>query len=395
RAAPRAVEPAIAGQSVTLTIDRDLHVAVEHALRSGLRAAGARRGAAILMDADDGALLAMVSIPTFSATALSGGVTPDDYRALVENPDHPLFPRAMSGVYPSGSTIKPFIAAAAIRTGTITAKTRIMSTGGIRVGASFFPDWRSGGHGSVSVREAIAESVNTFFYVIGGGDPESKFQIPNSKFQIRPLGPDRIAEALRVFGFGEPTGIDIAGEAKGLVPTPVWKTETRDEPWYIGDTYHLAIGQGDLLVTPLQLARATAAIANDGTLVTPHLVHDDVNRVAPILDPQYRAVLPNIRAAMRATVTEGSARVLADLPFFVSGKTGTAQTDSRHRPHAWFTGFAERDVRCQVSPVRCQTVVITVLVEEGGEGSTVAVPIARTILSAWAETGNQSPAPSS
>ncbi|MBI4142567.1 hypothetical protein HY480_01690, partial [Candidatus Uhrbacteria bacterium] len=108
RAAPRAVEPAIAGQSVTLTIDRDLHVAVEHALRSGLRAAGARRGAAMLMDADDGAVLAMVSIPAFSATALSGGVTPDDYRMLVENPDHPLFPRAMSGVYPSGSTIKPF-----------------------------------------------------------------------------------------------------------------------------------------------------------------------------------------------------------------------------------------------------------------------------------------------
>jgi len=394
-----AEEPVIAGATVRITIDRALQEHAERALRSGLRAAGVRRGALIALDPETGDVLALVSLPAFSNTALAQGMSAPAYRALSEHRDRPLFPRAIAGTYPSGSTIKPVVAAAALSDGVITAQTRIVSSGGIRVGASFFPDWRAGGHGSVNVTDALAQSVNTFFYVVGGGHPDFKFQISDARSsnaaRASPLGPDRLAEAFRAFGFGSPTGMDISGEASGLVPTPSWKEETRGEPWYIGDTYHLAIGQGDLLVTPLQLAVATAEIANGGRRVVPHLMASnfspshgegerpvparasgegvgDVGQSVPEITPEAVRV---VRQGMRAAVVSGSASRLADLPFFVAGKTGTAQTTSDRRPHAWFTGFAE------VSGLR--QLVITVLVEEGGEGSSAAVPIAREVFAAW------------
>lgn len=386
-----AVEPPRAGSALMLTIDYRIQKAVEIALQAGMRSSGSRRGAAIALDAATGEVFALVSLPAFSATAIAQGISTDEYSTFVNDADLPLFPRAMAGLYPSGSTIKPFLAAAALVQGTITPTTRIWSSGGISVQGSFFPDWKPGGHGSVDVRRALADSVNTFFYVIGGGWPTGISNLKSSTYggsavggqisntAIRPLGPDGIADALRRFGFGQTTGIDIAGEREGLVPTPEWKRRERDAPWYIGDTYHFAIGQGDLLVTPLQLARSTATIANGGTLVTPHLIRDRVSDEPKLegLDVSYAEALDIVRSGMRLAVTQGSARQLAGLPFTVFGKTGTAQTDNLHRPHAWFTGFAE---------IHNQRIVVTVLIEEGGEGSAVAVPVAREIFSAWAGT---------
>lgn len=355
------------GRDIALTVDLELQRASEAALRRGLLRAGVRRGSALLMDANDGSLLALVSWPAYDNNVFAGRVSSTAYQALAENENHPLFPRAWAGQFPSGSTIKPLIAAAALAAGVITPNTTVNSTGGITVGPWFFPDWAPGGHGITDVRKALAWSVNTFFYYIGGGHDA-----------FIGLGVDRITKWMRVFGLGSRTGLDLPGEADGHVPSQAWKEKTKGERWYIGDTYNLSIGQGDLLVTPLQLARVTAAIANGGRLVRPHVVMssstaDGVRQLdVPASD------LATVRQGMRDTVTYGSGRRLNDLPFPVAGKTGTAQWRSDKPTHAWFTGYA---------PANDPMVVVTVLLEEGGEGSTYAVPVAGEILEAW--YGNQ------
>jgi penicillin-binding protein 2 len=239
------------------------------------------------------------------------------------------------------------------------------------VGRFFFPDWKAGGHGTVDVRRAIANSVNTFFYMVGGGlgDREG-------------LGIERMAQAARRFGVGEPTGIDLPSEARGFFPTAAWKEEVKQEPWYIGDTYHAAIGQGDVLLTPLQVAVTTAAIANGGTRYAPHLVERIVRAgseevVAPsaIGEPVGTpASLQVVREGMRDTVLVGSAKALQAVPMPAAGKTGTAQWKQGAPTHAWFTGFA---------PLTNPELVVTILVEQGGEGSVVSVPIARDLLTWW------------
>ena len=222
------------------------------------------------------------------------------------------------------------------------------------------------------MRKALAESVNTFFYYVGGGYQD-----------FVGLGVDRLVKYMRLFGLGEKTGIDLDGEASGFVPSQSWKEETKNESWYIGDTYHIAIGQGDILTTPLQVANFTAAVANGGSLYQPSLVSDflnEDNQVVKTIEPKIIRQnfidaynLQIVREGMRQTVTAGSARSLSILPVAAAGKTGTAQWSSKKANHAWFTGFAPYDK---------PEVVITVLVEEGREGSEVAVPIAREIL-AW------------
>jgi penicillin-binding protein 2 len=248
-----------------------------------------------------------------------------------------------------------------------------MSTGGIAVGQWFFPDWKAGGHGRTDVVKAIAESVNTFFYAIGGGWSD-----------IVGLGPDRLAAWLERFGWGSELGIDLPGEASGVVPTPAWKAKRSTEPWYIGDTYHMAIGQGDILVTPLQVAAATAAIANNGTLYQPQMVAaiaDSSGKLQPVA-PRVLAdrlassdVLALVRRGMRSTVTDGSAQRLKTLPVEAAGKTGTAQV-SKGEPHAWFSAFA---------PYDHPKIVLAIVVEHGGEGSSVAVPVADDVLRWWAQ----------
>ncbi len=358
-------------------MDLDLQEKAEEITENYISRSGLKRASVIVINPNNGEILALVSLPAYDNNLFAKGISQSDYDKFLNNPDHPLFNRSISGEFPSGSTIKPIFAAGALQEGVITENTSFLSNGGLRIGEWFFPDWKAGGHGMTNVRKAIAESVNTFFYYIGGGYQDFKG-----------MGLSGLVKYSRLFGLGEMTGIDLHGERKGFVPTQAWKEETKNEPWYIGDTYHFAIGQGDVLVTPLQVANYTAAIANGGTLYKPHLVskvlntnNETVKEIRPEIirsDFISAANLQIVREGMRQTITNGSARSLSIVPVAVAGKTGTAQWSTKKGPHAWFIGFA---------PYEKPTVAIMVLVEEGVEGSTMAAPIARDILQ-WYFTVN-------
>lgn len=358
------------GHNLILSIDIELQKKLEQTLNSSMEKSRLAKAAAIITDPNNGEILAMVSLPAYNNNAFARGISIQEYQELINNPDNPLFNRCISGEYPSGSIIKPVIAAAALEQGVISEHTSFNSIGGIKIGQWFFPDWRAGGHGIIDVRQAIAESVNTFFYYIGGGYQDFKG-----------LGVDRIVKYGKLFGLNAQLGVDLAGEASGFLPAKKWKEETKGEHWYIGDTYHLSIGQGDLLVTPLQAAAYTGVFANGGTLHRPHLVKqiltgdDKVFRnIEPVVIRSHFINSYNIeivRQGMRKTVTSGSAQSLQAIPVAVAGKTGTAQWSTKKSPHAWFTGFA---------PYNKPEIVITILIEQGGEGSKTAVPIAGEIL---------------
>lgn len=354
------------GRNLVLAVDLGLQKKMEEVIVK----ARMKKGAALAIDPASGEILAMASFPLYDNNIFARGITAKEYEEIIGNPDKPLFNKAVSGEYPSGSTIKPVMAAAALEEGVINEYTSFMSVGGIKINEWFFPDWKAGGHGATNVRKAIAESVNTFFYYIGGGFRDFKG-----------LGVDRIVRYGKLFGLGQEMGIDLTGEASGFLPTKEWKENEKGERWYIGDTYHMAIGQGDLLVTPLQVAAFTAVFANGGSLYRPHLVRQILSSDDKVIkeikeEPVRKNFISEnnieiVRQGMRQTVTAGSARSLSDLPVAAAGKTGTAQWSTKKPPHAWFTGFAPYD-----NP----QIVITVLVEEGGEGSSAAVPIAKEIL---------------
>ena len=358
------------GFNLLLALDLDLQQKTEEITRQYLKKANLSRASVVILNPNNGEVLALLSLPGYDNNLFAAGISQVDYNQFLNNPDQPLFNRAISGEFPSGSTIKPIFAAAGLQEKVITEKTSFLSTGGLSIGEWFFPDWKAGGHGITDVRQALAMSVNTFFYYLGGGYGEFKG-----------LGLSNLVKYSKLFGLGELTGLDLYGEATGFVPTQAWKEETKKEPWYIGDTYHFAIGQGDVLVTPLQVANYTAAIANGGTLYQPRLVtkfldsNEQVIREVPaqILRAGFISSdnLRIVREGMRHTVTRGSARFLDSLPVSSAGKTGTAQWSSQKNNHAWFTGFA---------PYENPELVITILVEEGIEGSTIAVPIAHDIL---------------
>jgi len=363
-------QKAVDGHSLLLSLDSEAQAKLEELLSATLTKARLKRASAIVLDPNNGEVIAMVSLPTYDNNLFARGITGDEYKALLDNPDRPLFDRAVSGEFPSGSTIKPVMAAAALQEGVINEHTSVLSTGGISVGQWFFPDWRAGGHGTTDVKKALAQSVNTFFYYIGGG------------YQgFKGLGVERIVRYEKMFGLSEQTGIDLPAEATGFLPSTAWKEKTKGEKWYIGDTYHLSIGQGDLTVTPVQVADYTAVFANGGKLFRPHLVRAILSNEDKVATPV--EIIPVrtdfisqeninlVRQGMRETVVSGSARSLSSVPVEVAGKTGTAQWSSKAPTHAWFTGFAPYDQ---------PQVVITILIEEGGEGSTIAVPIAREFL---------------
>ena len=358
------------GHNLVLSIDIDLQKKLEETIISVLKKLKLNKACAIALDPNNGEILALVSLPSYNNNLFARGITNDEYQALVSHPDQPLFNRCTSGEYPSGSTIKPVLAAAALEEGIINENTSFISTGGLRVGEWFFPDWKVGGHGVTNVRKAIAESVNTFFYYIGGGYGD-----------FVGLGIDRMVRYEKIFGLGKQTGIDIIGEAKGFLPTKDWKETIKGERWYVGDTYHAAIGQGDITVTPLQVANYTAVFANGGLLYRPHFIRQVLSSDDKIIrQVDHKPIKSNVvssenikivREGMRQTVAAGSARSLASAPVAVAGKTGTAQWSSNKPNHAWFTGFAPYDK---------PQIVITILIEQGGEGSSVAVPIAREVL---------------
>jgi len=358
------------GHNLVLSIDIDLQKKLEETITNALKKSKLNKACAIALDPNNGEILALVSLPSYNNNLFARGITNDEYQALVSHPDQPLFNRCTSGEYPSGSTIKPVLAAAALEEGIINENTSFISTGGLRVGEWFFPDWKVGGHGVTNVRKAIAESVNTFFYYIGGGYGD-----------FVGLGIDRMVRYEKIFGLGKQTGIDIIGEAKGFLPTKDWKETIKGERWYVGDTYHAAIGQGDITVTPLQVANYTAVFANGGLLYRPHFIRQVLSSDDKIIrQVDHKPIKSNVvssenikivREGMRQTVAAGSARSLASAPVAVAGKTGTAQWSSNKPNHAWFTGFAPYDK---------PQIVITILIEQGGEGSSVAVPIAREVL---------------
>jgi len=366
-----AEEVGTSGKSLVLTIDADLQAETEAILTAALSRYGKSRGSAIVMRPDTGEILAMVSEPAFDNNLFARGISVEDYALIEADEDDPLFQRAIGASLPSGSTFKLVVAAAALAEKIVEPTTTFLSSGGISINGWFFPDWKAGGHGYTNLTKAISESVNTYFYIVGGGLDDREG-----------LGVARIADYSRKFGLGGKTGIDLPGEGEGFLPSKEWKESVKGERWYVGDTYHLAIGQGDILVTPLQIACMTSVFANGGELVRPRIVSavtgQDGSRVpkrTEIVDSQ---VVPAEHIAaviegMRHSVLYGSSRTLSLLPVSAAGKTGTAQWSSTKEPHAWFTSFAPYD-----NP----EIVVTVVIEEGGEGSVTAAPVARDIM-AW------------
>ncbi len=362
--------PAVDGYNLQLSLDLSLQAKVEEILSQWLDYLDLNKASIIIQNPQNGEILAMVSLPAYNNNNFASGIDREIYQSLINNPNQPLFNRSIGGEFPAGSTIKPFFSAAALEEDVITENTSFLSTGGIRIGQWFFPDWLSGGHGRTNVRKAIADSVNTFYYYIGGGYQD-----------FEGLGLENLVKYSLLFGLGEKTGIDLTGEASGLVPTKEWQERVKQEPWYIGNTYHFSIGQGDVSVTPLQMLNATSAIANGGTLYKPQLVaqiRNSDDRIVEDLDKEIIRQdfiddynLEVVRQGMRQAVTSGSARRLSLLDVDAAGKTGTAQWSSQKDPHAWFSGFA---------PYDDPEISFVILVEEGGEGSEVSVPIAFDIL---------------
>lgn len=386
--------PETPGLNLVLTIDVDLQQAMEKALRRGLEAAGSPSGAAVAINPQNGALLGMVSLPTYDNNQFADGITSDEYAALSENKYRPLLNHAISGIYPPGSTFKTVPAAGALQEGVITSRTRLQDNGILWLPNKFYPNdfskaqpfycWLAKygrGHGAITVSEALAVSCDVFFYQAGGGFRE-----------MQGLDVARLAQYASAFGYGEVTGIDLPGEHPGLIPSDQWKRLTYGEGWVTGDTYNMSIGQGFVLATPLQVANAAAAVANGGTLYRPQLVarmtdadgvvsmemQPEIIRTLPI-KPEYMAV---VREGLFGAVnwSNGTAPGARVAGIAVAGKTGTAEFwdpeigyDAKGflPTHAWFMAFA---------PFDNPQIAVVAFIYNGGEGSAVAVPVVSEIL---------------
>lgn len=367
--------PAIAGNDLELTLDVELQRVAENAF-------GERRGALVAIEPATGGILALASMPSFDPNLFVDGISTQDWKALNDSPDHPLLHRAIYSAYPPGSTFKPFMALAGLEGGKRTAKQAIHDAGYFNFGGHRFMDDKIGGHGMVDLHKSIVESCNTYYY-----------QLAND------LGIDGIAAFMAPFGFGARTGIDLPGEAAGVLPSPQWKRErfrkAEQQRWYAGETISVGIGQGYNAYTPLQLANALAALVNDGKLFRPHVVRHVVDprtgarRViepAPLREiPLRQAHLKSVLDAMVDVNRSGTGRrAFHGAPYTVGGKTGTAQVFSlrgqryvegrvreRLRDHSWFVAYA---------PAENPRIALAVLVENGGFGAQSAAPIARQVL---------------
>ena len=364
-----------AGQELNLTIDGELQEEVYRLIQD--YTGGKRAASVVALDPRSGAVRALVSFPGFEANRFGQGLEADAFEDILHDPLTPLFNRAIAGEFPSGSTIKPLIAVAALEEHLIDPKKKIYDPGFIEIPNPYQPgqstrflDWRA--HGWVDLYDAIAYSANVYFYMVGGGYKEQ-----------RGLGIEKIKQYAALFGLGSQLGLDLPGEKPGLVPDPEWKkmAEPRDPIWRLGDTYHVAIGQGGVKAPPLQMASLTAAIANGGTLWQPYLlqeVRDQEGKAVEKKSPHpirnnivSQASLVDVVDGMRKTVTVGTARLMAQVPVGVAAKTGTAEVGGGKPAHAWVTAFA---------PAEKPEIAIAVMVEHAGEGATVAVPITNEIL---------------
>lgn len=361
---------ATAGNNLILSVDGDLQKLLTNALNTKIIQTDSTGAAAVVLNVKSGEIISLVSLPNFDFNTKT-------YEKIVKDKNKPFFNRAISGSYPAGSTIKPFVASAALAENIINSNFQIDDTlGYIKIENQYNPDivytyrdWKA--HGFVDMRHAIAVSANVYFYTIGGGYKNFKG-----------LGIDRIKKYLNIFGFGSDLGIDLPGEASGLIPDPLWKKSVKNEGWFTGDTYNVSIGQGDVLVTPLQMAGAVTAIANNGTLWRPRIVSKITDPAGQTIKEFKPEMIRNnfidannlqiVREGMRMAITEGSAYLLKDLPIKVAGKTGTAQvTNTFRKTNAWFVGFAPYD-----NP----EIALAIVIEGAGEGSTAAVPIAKEVF---------------
>jgi len=374
------IEPTPGGRLV-LTLDLDLQQVAEEAFRSTDPAKPDHMGALVAMDPHDGDVLAMVSSPAYDANAFAGGVDLETWRALSEDEWRPLRNRAISGVYPPGSTYKAFVAAAGLAEGVIDETTVVPCPGYYRLGRRTYRCWKRGGHGPVDLEEALMGSCDVFFYDLG-----------------RKLGVERLARYARRFGLGSATGLRIGGEADGLVPTPEWKQRTRGEPWIEGETISLSIGQGANLITPMQLAVAYSVLTNGGDLVEPRLVlrrETWDGKLVEEIPPRVRergVIAPAILEAVNRGLTRvvmdpaGTGRRARVPGIAVAGKSGTTQVVSldlveglepeeipvKYRDHALFVAFA---------PIESPEIVVAALVEHAGAGGgAVAAPMVQRVL---------------
>lgn len=370
----------VPGNDVSLSIDKGLQIKTAEALQRGIEEGkkmtqnqDINSGVAIVMNVNTGNILSMVSLPDYDNNIFNHKLSSEDYKKLFEDESKPMFNRAVGGVYPPGSIIKIVMACAGLSENAISAQTSFDTPSEIKIGEYTFPDWKD--HGNTDIRRAIAESNNIFFYAIGGGFDK-----------IKGIGIENINKYWNLFGLGGKTGIDLPGEVSGLLPNPEWKKKYKNEAWYLGDTYHVSIGQGDLLVTPIQMIRITAAIANGGKLLMPQLVNKIISPAGEVIkeskpviekegfiDP---GVIKIVQEGMRMAVKEGSAKNLSDLPFSVAGKTGTAQFLNNQKTHAWFECYA---------PYENPEIAVIVLIDGGGGGHEIAAPVAKEILSYYFE----------
>ena len=372
------------GKSLVLWLDSDLQIRLSEVLERKLKELGVEKGAAVVLEPDSGGVLALVSLPDFNNNLFNTGSDPEALQYLLEDPLslNPLFNRAISGQYLMGSTIKPLIASAALEEKIISPQTNINCQGEIVIEnpwydpdhpelgqeAWVYHDWTV--HGWTDLRKAIAQSCNIYFYTVGGGYGEQEG-----------LGPSRIKDYLQLFGWGERTGIDLPEETSGFIPDPAWKERVKEEKWWDGDTYHLSIGQGDILATPLQIAAAFSAIANGGKLYQPQVVKEildseknPVQEITPkILRENFvdEKNLQIVREGMREAVTYGSSVSLNDLPVKAAAKTGTAQTSQIDYYHHWVTVFA---------PYENPQIVLTIVIESVKGVQFAALPVAKEVL---------------
>jgi penicillin-binding protein 2 len=365
------------GQNIYLTIDMDLQTVAEMGLEG-------KRGALVALNPKTGEVLAMVSVPGVDPNLFVNGISTQQYQVLQDDPDQPLFNRVLSGQYPPGSTIKPFLALAGLEFKEVTPATQLFCQGWYSLPGDThrYRDWKREGHGEMNVSTAIVHSCDVYFYQLA-----------------RELGIDRIYKYLGYFGLGKKTGIDLPGELSGLLPSRAWKRATHQEPWYPGETLITGIGQGYNLVTPLQLAEATAILANRGTILQPHILHaiqpvgsSELLTQPPIPQGKVPVADPSnwdtVISAMEDVVNtpEGTAYGISrGASYRIAGKTGTAQVfgvkqnarykkeeiEERLQDHALFIAFA---------PAEDPEIAVAVIVENGGHGGSAAAPIARAVM---------------
>ena len=368
-------QPATAGQNITLSLDLELQQYIERIL-------GKRRGAVVVMDPRDGSILAMVSSPSYDPNLFVNGIPSKTYSALLNDPDRPLINRTTQGTYPPASTVKPLITVAALESGAITTKTTLFDPGWWKLPGSEkrYRDWKKWGHGQLNITKAIEESADTFFYQVAYD-----------------MGIDRLSEWMKKFGFGQYTGVDISEERSGVMPSREWKMARYRKPWYQGDTIPVGIGQGYWTATPLQLAKAMTILINDGEVKPPHLLKsiqgNGITMNYPeenlpsigVKDSGYWEIAKDGMYGVNNRPNGTARRSFAGTPYKSAGKSGTAQVfslapnqtyDAKKlanylHDHAWFTGFAPYD-----NP----QVVVSILLENAGGGSTNGAPLARKIF---------------